>query len=66
MSYVRVMSISIPVTLIEGGQWFFEGLGCGDLRIRDQSCSSVVVKYRYLRPGKRRRTKCEDEGERQE
>lgn len=48
MNYVRVMSISIPVTLIEGGQWFFEGLGCGDLRIRDQSCSSVVVKYRYL------------------
>lgn len=33
---------------IEGGQWFFEGLGCGDLRIRDQSCSSVVVKYRYV------------------
>lgn len=48
MSYVRVMSIYIPVTLIEGGKWFFEGLGCGDLRIRDPSCSSVVVKYRYL------------------
>ena len=48
MSYICVMSVSIPVTLIEGGRWFCEGLGCGDLRIRDQSCSSVVVKYRYV------------------
>lgn len=43
MSYIRVTSVSFPVALINGGQWFFEGLGYGDLRIRGQSCSSAVV-----------------------
>lgn len=44
MSYISVMSASFSMTLIKRGQWFIEGLGSSDLRIR----SAVMVLGRCL------------------